>query len=196
MREGLTRCCAPPCTSLASTAAVCEFEGSPDGVWFSGQDVANCFYQFRIPSALQRFFGLRPVRATDLGLTRVGSHRFPLNTLVLPCLAVLPMGFSWALHWTQEAHRFLIDQAGIGGEEHELIDRKLPPVLTPEKPVKLVYADNELFISTSPQLAEYERQYAHAHLEAAGLPMHEIEDHKRVIETRTGRCSTDSSSQV
>ena len=103
----------PPCTSLASTAAVCEFEGSPDGVWFSGQDIADCFYQFRIPFALQRYFGLRPVRATDLGLTHVGGHRLPLNALVLPCLAVLPMGFSWALHWTQEAHRFLIDQAGL-----------------------------------------------------------------------------------
>ena len=181
----------PPCTSLASTAVVCEFEGSPDGVWFSGQDVADCFYQFRIPSALQRYFGLRPVRATDLGLTHVGGHRLPLSALVLPCLAVLPMGFSWALHWTQEAHRFLIDQAGLGGEEHELIDRKPPPVLTPEKPVKLVYVDNELFLSTSSQLAESERLRAFARLEAAGLPMHEIEDHKRVIETRTGRCSTE-----
>ena len=173
----------PPCTSLASTAAVCEFEGSPAGVWFSGQDVADCFYQFRIPSALQRFFGLRPVRATDLGQTHVGGHRLPLNALVLPCLVVLPMGFSWAHHWTQEAHRFLIDQAGPGGDEHELIDRKPPPVLTPGKPVKLVYVDKELFMSTSPQLAESERLCALAHLEAAGLPMREIEDHKRFIET-------------
>ena len=77
-------------------------------LWFSVQDIADCFYQFSIPSDMQEFFGLRPVKAHEVGIFSLNGLSVPKNTVLHPGLSVLPMGFSWALRWTQIAHRHLL----------------------------------------------------------------------------------------
>ena len=101
----------------------------------------------------------------------------------MPPRGVLPMGFCWALHWTQQAHRNLLVRAGLGGPDRVLLDRtpSVPP--RPGEPARLVYVDNELlFISGSPQVAGAARIRASDSLGALGLPLREVVDHASIIE--------------
>ncbi|CAK0856813.1 unnamed protein product [Prorocentrum cordatum] len=91
------------------------------------QDVADCFYQFRVPDYMASRFGARPLRARQLGAKEVGGHALADGAWVYPCLRALPMGFSWATRWTLQAHRELLRRGGLGGVEGELIDQQIAP---------------------------------------------------------------------
>ena len=104
----------PPRTHLASTAAFCEvYVPDGKGLFYSSHDVSDCFYQFRIPRALARFFGLLPVAASKIGVTRIDGLPVSPEELVYPLLTVLPMGFSFALHWAQQAHEVILRRGGF-----------------------------------------------------------------------------------
>ena len=160
----------PPCTRLASTSAVVEVRARDDQqFWFSAQDVCDCFYQFALPVDWQDMFGFMDITAGALGINVVdGCHVSPSEVLV-PCLSVLPMGFSWALHWSQEAHRFLLRKHGLGDSSSEWVDRR--PAFLPEKHqvAKLIYVDNELFIAGRPKQSIAARSVAQNRLGAEGL---------------------------
>eukprot|EP00959_Pyramimonas_sp_CCMP1952_P210102 4396034-Pyramimonas_sp.AAC.1 len=59
----------PPTIHMASTAALVnmEVEGGAQ-LEFSIQDIADCFYQFRVPDYMVPWFGMRPLRARQLGV--------------------------------------------------------------------------------------------------------------------------------
>jgi hypothetical protein len=152
-----------------------------DDLFFSVQDVADCFYQFRIPVYLRKYFGLRPVRAGDVGITSVDGVDVRPSQQIFPVIAVLPMGFSYAVHWTQAAHRELLARCGAGGLESELVDRQPAPLFSNVSPLKLIYIDNELFVSPVPGESSSSRKHVHNALSKHGLPFHEIEDEKRLI---------------
>jgi hypothetical protein len=62
----------PSRTHLASTAALVEFHPESDEeLVFSIHDVADCYYQFRLPDYLVNMFGLKPVLAGDVGIASV-----------------------------------------------------------------------------------------------------------------------------
>ena len=83
----------PPSTHLASTAAVVEFEVGPnESISFAAQDVADCYYQFRLPLDIQKFFGLQDVTAGQPGLSTVNGEEVRPQTILTPCFSVLPMG--------------------------------------------------------------------------------------------------------
>ena len=155
---------------------------SADPVVFSVQDVADCYYQFRLPSDFIARFGLMPLQARELGITELEGHPLKPTDMLVPCLTVLPMGFSWALHWTQVAHRTLLRDAGLGGPDREWLDGM--PLSGPRagKPARLVYVDNELFVATSAEEAVRERARAHRHLSSQGLPLHEVQDAVTTVE--------------
>eukprot|EP00971_Amphidinium_carterae_P331977 6465835-Amphidinium_carterae.2 len=76
---------APPHTHLASTAAVAEFYVAGDErLYFSGQDIADAFYQFAIPWELSKYLGLPPVRAGALDVSMVEGKRVSPDTLIVP----------------------------------------------------------------------------------------------------------------
>ena len=161
-----------------------EFECPTDqDLWFSVQDIADCFYQFRIPEEMSRFFGLLPVPDDAIGLGSVDSTPTAPGELLYPCLSVLPMGFSWAPHWVQEAHRELLSRAGLGGIEREWIDRAPCPHPREGQPCRLVYVDNQLFIANHPGDGPRERILVNRKLGEQGLPFHEIEDDSRLVTT-------------
>ena len=177
------RLISPPATKLASTAAVVEFHAQ-DGseLWFSSQDIADCYYQFALPEFMVGWFALRPICAGAVGLRAVQGSAVRDSDRVYPCLRVLPMGFSWALHWTQQAHRLLLHRSGLGGLEREWLDRGPPAVPEPGQPARLVYVDNELFIAGAPAESSSARRQAVATLTKVGLPLHEVEEECRICE--------------
>ena len=60
----------PPSTRLASTATVVEHTaGDGESLFFSAQDIADCYYQFSLPDGLVDWFGLQPVPARVAGIT-------------------------------------------------------------------------------------------------------------------------------
>ncbi|CAK0855216.1 unnamed protein product, partial [Prorocentrum cordatum] len=143
----------PTSIQLASTAAMVGLEAEPgDMLEFSIQDIADCFYQFKVPDYMAQWFGMKPVRAGEVGAKTVQGEPVLAGARVYPCLRVLPMGFSWAMRWTQQAHRELLRRAGLGGIESELVDRQVPPRLAAKK------------------------------MSNIGLPLHEVEEGKHVVE--------------
>lgn len=86
-----------PLPSPASFAALEVAEGST--LYGAGGDVRNYFYMVGIPTALSDLFTLPGCRAGLLGLegADLGDGPLHFNTVVMPCVTVLPMGFSWAL---------------------------------------------------------------------------------------------------
>ena len=164
-----------PSIRLASIAAVVEHTAEDgESRFFPAQDIADCYYQFSLPDGLVDGFGLKPVPARIAGITSLDGEAVRLEIPVIPCRRVLPMVFSWALHWTQQAHRNLLARAGLGGPDRERLDRvpSVPP--RPGEPARLVYVDNELFISGILQDAEAVRIRASDSLSALGLPLHEV----------------------
>ena len=107
----------------------------------------------------------------------------PSHSLVYPLLAVLPMGFSWSVFWTQTAHRELLRRSGLAAAGvAEIIDRRVPPVLEEGDVGRVVYIDNQLFLSAAPHGASQARRRAHGFLTKLGLPLHEIQDDVSTID--------------
>ena len=104
------------------------------------------------------------------------------DQVVVPCRRVLPMEYSWALHWTQQAHRWILAKGGLGSPLREWTDRKPLDMPPPDAPARLVYVDNEIFIASAPRVGEDERVRAAKFLTGHGLPLHEVQRDERVLE--------------
>ena len=75
----------PPRTPLASAGAlgeVCLDKG--EEMRYSSHDIADCFYQFRIPKSLSRYLGLRPIRAGDVGVRYVEGVEISPQCFITP----------------------------------------------------------------------------------------------------------------
>ncbi|CAK0801682.1 unnamed protein product [Prorocentrum cordatum] len=173
----------PPTIHMASTAALVNMEVE-DGAQleFSIQDIADCFYQFRVPDYMVPWFGMRPLRARQLGVKVVDGLAVSEGSWVYPCLRVLPMGFAWAMRWTKQAHRELLRRGGLGGIENELVDRQIAPSVDSPQVPRVVYVDNEIFVSSRPGATRGARRQAAKVMTEAGLPLHEVEESKTVVE--------------
>lgn len=177
----MIRC--PPKTHLATSAAFCGV-AIPDGqgLLYASHDVDDCFYQVCIPAHLSKYLGLRPVRAVDVGVTDVDGMYFSPHTMIVPMLSVLPMGFSFALHWAQMAHENILVRSGAFGREQFLVDFKPPPDLS-NQVGGLVYVDNGVFASCIPGFSGDAQGTAAAVLVEAGLPVHEITEEESSLVT-------------
>ena len=80
-------------------------------------DAANAFYTLSMPEEIRDYFCLKPVCARDLGLTEIGKKPVKPGQKVFPRLAVLPMGWTWALYWCQRAHEAVVERSGLKSEE-------------------------------------------------------------------------------
>ncbi len=174
----------PPTTRLASASALSEIiVDESDIVRFSVQDIANCFYELHIPDGLSQWFGLMPLTASDQGIAELQGEVWDPHQLIFPVLSVLPMGFSWSVFWTQEAHRFLVNQSKACPIDAEIIDKKPAPDLTQYSTARLLYIDNQLFMSTEEHGASSARRSAHSVLSQHHLPLHEIVDDVTLIDS-------------
>eukprot|EP00974_Lingulodinium_polyedra_P092131 8927905-Lingulodinium_polyedra.AAC.1 len=57
-----------------------------------------------------------------------------------PCISAVPMGFSWAFYWAQEALRCIVRRALP--DAIFLTDYTLAPPLPSKRPLVMIYADN------------------------------------------------------
>ena len=93
-----------------------------------------------------------------------------MDDVRFPCLATLPMGFSWAMYGAQKAHKFLVDSCSLPGTRlHDRCD----PVRLDDQPAHVVYVDNFCAFSKDRAQAESLRDRVWREAERRGLVVHE-----------------------
>ena len=145
----------PPKTRLPTSAAFTHIETLPDQqIYFGGGDIENAFYRIQAPQAVKSFFTLPGIRARYLGKCCLGSDVVDPDSIIVPRLRVLPMGWSWSLWICQMVH----EQMGIESEQSDvdkIVDQSPPPPLQSHNILHAKYVDNFLVMSHNP--AEVER---------------------------------------
>lgn len=141
-------------------------------------DVDNAFHRMMVPRKLKPFFGLRPVRAGELGL----AAEFGADTLIWPLLTRLPMGWSHSPYLCQQAHRHVIltstrlrAEDEINADNDDIVDR----------PRWAVYLDDFTLLCPDdcfPELIFSEYLVA---MEARGLPAKATKIHRPADTTNT-----------
>ena len=91
--------------------------GAEDRLYVCNADLANAFYTLATPKELRQFFGLRSVLAGDVGIDNLQGVAVKKNQRIFPRIAVLPMGWSWALYWCQHIHQNIAERSGLTQEE-------------------------------------------------------------------------------
>ncbi|CAK0832272.1 unnamed protein product [Prorocentrum cordatum] len=125
----------PPRTVLGGPASLSELDLSPLAEALGGYGGA-----LELPH--------RPPRERGLDITHVYDDDLkgptPVRTgeLLYPVMRALPMGWSWALHFAQEAVTTLAERGCPGGSEQLLQDKRPAPLLRPGRPVSAVHVDN------------------------------------------------------
>ncbi|CAJ1380302.1 unnamed protein product, partial [Effrenium voratum] len=144
-------------------------EGSP--LYLATADLQNAFYTMGMPESLRQFFGLRRVRAADLGVQEVEGKPVSPGQWVHPRVAVIPMGWSHAMWWCQRLSEKLVEDSGLTKKER-LRDFDPAP---PGNFWHVEYVDNLVVFGTD--RSEVERRFwlAVQALRDAGLTVHEIE---------------------
>ncbi|CAK0892485.1 unnamed protein product, partial [Prorocentrum cordatum] len=138
----------PEHTALATGEALSSPEAS--GVTMIGMssgDVDCCFYQYALPPWCRRYFNLPLIESRFLppevrgtcGLTlKSGQVRFRFK--------VVPMGWSWAVHFIQEAHLHLVKS--VLPSQPRCLD-KCPGIDLNSEDAKVLYIDNFAALSQS-----------------------------------------------
>ena len=110
-----------------------------DDLYVAQADRKDAFYHLELPPELRRFFGLRPVRAGAVGCTHIGGKAVHPNQMVTPRLAVVPMGWTWALWWCQKILETKAEEGGATDGQRVLDKLAAPSV---ERPIHVCYVDN------------------------------------------------------
>lgn len=130
------------------------------------------FIHFLMPMSLRKYFGLRRIRARDLGVSAVNGAEVSADQWVFPRIAVLPMGWSWALYWCQKIHEHIVERAGLL-EAERLQDFTPPPS---GSFFHIQYVDNLHVAGTSRDEVVGRFRLAVQALRDAGLTVHEVEE--------------------
>ena len=152
-------------------------------VSFTGAMTWQIVSNFSIPTHLSQYLGLLPVYAGKVGVTHLHGVPVSPSCLITPRLRVLPMGFSFALHWAQQAHLTILKRAGVVSPERVVVDFRPPPEVGPDSVSTVIYVDNGVFMGKDRSTVEDVRSRAQAALEAKGLPIHDIVIGAREMET-------------
>ena len=101
---------------LPTPSHVAELE-VPGGaaVFVAKTDLSDFFHSFRVEPWLLPFFAMPAVTAGVVGA--VGCEA---DSMVFPCLATVPTGWTWSVLCTQEAHRFVLYSRTSARKQDEL----------------------------------------------------------------------------
>eukprot|EP00438_Fugacium_kawagutii_P006869 Skav205284 [mRNA] locus=scaffold1690:137803:145924:+ [translate_table: standard] len=135
-------------------------------------DLANAFYTLSMPAELRKYFGLQRVKAKDIGLQEIDGCRVDPDRLVQPRVAVLPMGWAWALYWCQVVHERIAERSGLSPAER-LQDFRVAPA---GKFWHVQYVDNLHVMGTNKDEVVDRFRRAIKELEDCGLTVHEVEE--------------------
>ena len=126
----------------------------------------------KMPEELRKFFCLRSVTAKEMGLTELNGKRLRQSDRLTPRMAVLPMGWAWALWWCQRLHERIAERAGLLPSER-LQDFCAPPL---GKFWHVQYVDNLHVMGTNREEVLSRFRRAVSELRCAGLTVHEEEE--------------------
>ncbi|CAK0802959.1 unnamed protein product, partial [Prorocentrum cordatum] len=142
----------PEHTALATGEALSSLEASGvNMIGMSSGDVDCCFYQYALPPWCRRYFNLPliesrflppEVRRACVLTLKSGQVRFRFK--------VVPMGWSWAVHFIQEAHLHLVKS--VLPSQPGCLD-KCPGIDLNLEDAKVLYIDNFAVLSQSPSRA-------------------------------------------
>ena len=132
----------PPKTELPTSAALSQIEG-PAGcdLLISAGDIRNAFYAFEVPEGLSDMFTLPLIDAQHANVHCIDGIAINPDTLLTPCLTVLPMGWNWSLHLCQSYTSNVVKR--ICGESNFFSDRSGSKVVSDAHSVICTtYVDN------------------------------------------------------
>eukprot|EP00438_Fugacium_kawagutii_P003578 Skav221586 [mRNA] locus=scaffold1698:62375:64775:+ [translate_table: standard] len=104
----------PEKVSLATGEAMSRMQlprGKP--IYTASADLQNAFYTMAMPPQLRSLFGLRAVKAGLLGVSEVSGKTVTPDTLVHCRVAVIPMGWKWALWFCQRVNERICERHGL-----------------------------------------------------------------------------------
>lgn len=163
----------PEPVKLTTGESLRRIQVPPDEkLYVCNADLANAFYTLSMPEEIRDYFCLKPVCARDLGLTEIGKKPVKPGQKVFPRLAVLPMGWTWALYWCQRAHEAVVERSGLKSEER----------LQDFSPVPrgnfwhVQYVDNLHVMGTDKSVVQSRFWKAVRELQRCGLTVHEEEE--------------------
>ena len=145
-------------TELSLPARLATDSGAAElFVTTSAADVDDSFYQYLVPSVAAWFGIRRLVRAHSWGCRRIwddalGDYRaIAESELLYPVIEVMPMGWSWGLHFCHESVSYLAASAarGVPGACPLLRERHPAPEPRPGVAALGVYVDNVYSIGIS-----------------------------------------------
>ena len=110
-------------------------------MWLEAVDVHTAFYQHTIPAWLSETSSLEGVPAGSLGITHVGTEKVHPRRVVYPQLAVVSMGWTWAL--AQASREQLLDSSLLLERGRRAVDFQPPPCIR-AAPMHSLYVDSFL----------------------------------------------------
>ena len=166
----------PPTTDWPSADAFTRTEFVEDSQFYIGSgDLANAFYTLAVPNDLAEMFTMPAIEAGKVGIFNVGGTAVEAGTILLPYITVLPMGWSWALHFCQKVLEHGISQAGFDHKQF-IGDKRETVVLEQLHDLAVAaYVDNfGVFGANREAVDEGLQKIIHV-LRGWGLTVHEIE---------------------
>ena len=163
----------PPSTDLPSADAFTRLEIPEDeGFYIGSGDLANAFYTLEVPDDLGQMFSLPAIEAGRLGLHH-SDHALRPETVVVPYLTVLPMGWAWALHLCQGVLMNAIHSAGFI-DEQIISDKSNPVHLHSNSDIAVAgYVDNFAVIGCDRTVVNAGLAAISERLRGLGLTVHE-----------------------
>ncbi|CAK0817312.1 unnamed protein product, partial [Prorocentrum cordatum] len=164
---------APPSTRLPTPSAWSALEASNDFYVAQG-DIQCAFYHMKLPPQLHRYFPLPVAPNRHVGLKVINGVKIPTKAFLQPLVSVMPMGWSWALHFCQSALTAAIRDAGID-DDAMLVGGAAPrPLRNDTDVIAAGYVGNFATVSLDPEVAAASCQAIRDVLVARGLPVDEF----------------------
>ena len=169
----------PPHVRLGTCGEWAHLTLPPEDVLYAASgDIKDYFYACGIPVGLSEFFSLPPVKGSVFkgwGLELEGGAPAD-DEDVFPQLAVMPMGWSWAFFFAQEAHTALIKKYTNADDDDFLEAGRPPPHLRDSTARVHAYCDNLTVFGTDKDKVAERAKSAIDGLTLEGFPIHEIEE--------------------
>ncbi|CAK0838172.1 unnamed protein product [Prorocentrum cordatum] len=114
----------PPATKLPTPSAWASVD-CDDSFVFAQGDIQCAFYHLRLPPGMESLFSLPAISNRHIGLTSINGRPVGIHGFVQPLVTVVPMGWSWALHFCQSALVRALTDAGFDSGDM-IVDGGLP----------------------------------------------------------------------
>lgn len=175
----------PPTTRLGSARCYSDLDLSqlPDGSsgWGMEADVTDCFYRFGLEELAHYFAINHPLSAEGWEQLGIGAAevfdpdvgrmvRTSAQQLLYPCFRVVPMGWSWALFFAQEA---VLRISGNNSPWNDgiLREKKVTPQLMDHRTLLGVYVDNITILGADRDDVSMRAQALQSSFDQAGIPI-------------------------